>query len=158
VRRALSIADGLALLEEHPKRIAAATRGIDATRLRAERIAGTWTATDVLAHLRSCSDVFVDVVPRILAADRPRLEVVGPRDRIDANGYRDLDFAVSFRAFVRQRPRILAILRGLPPRGASSEAVIVDRGRRRVRSVADYADWLARHEARHVEQFGRLAT
>ncbi len=42
----------LALLVEHPRRIAAATAGVGARRLRDEPVLGVWSARDALAHLR----------------------------------------------------------------------------------------------------------
>ena len=144
------------MLEDHPKRIAAAMAHPSPSRLRTTPMLGTWTAIDVLAHLRSCSDVCADVVPRILAADHPRLEVVGPREVIERTNYRSLAFTASFRAFASQRTRLLAMLRAQPPSAASRSAVVVERARRRVRTVQEYTDWLARHEARHVEEFERF--
>lgn len=144
------------MLEDHPRRIAAAIADTPPSRLRTAPMVGVWTPTDVLAHLRCCSDTCADVIPRILAADRPRLDVVGPRDLIETTNYRSLAFGLSFRSFARQRERLLALLRALPTTGASRSAVIVERGRRRERTVRDYTDWLARHEVRHVEQFERF--
>ena len=141
------------MLEDHADRIAAATAKVPAPRLRDEAMLGVWTAADVLAHLRCCADTFADVVPRILATERPRLEVVGPRDRMESSGYRELVFSSALRAFMHQRKRVLTILRALPPSGPSRSAIIVDRGRTRVRIVGEYTDWLARHEERHVEHF-----
>jgi hypothetical protein len=118
---------------------------------------GEWSATDVLAHLRSCADVCADVIPRILASDRPTLNVIGPRALIETTNYRELDFATSLRAFLRQRERLLKLLGGMPRSQWPRSAVIVDRGRRRERTVTDFTDWLSRHERRHVEQFERFA-
>lgn len=154
--RTLTVADAIPLLEVHPRRIAAATAGIASQRLRNERMLGEWTANDVLAHLRCCADVCIDVVPRILAEPRPRLRVIGPRDLIEQTGYRDLEFAGSLRAFARQRSRLVAMLRKLPRADWARGAYIGERGRWRERTVQEYADWLARHEERHVEHFERF--
>ncbi len=103
-----------------------------------------WTATDVLAHLRSCADVFLDVVPRIMAADRPRLEVVGPRDVARVGPYRELAFAASLRAFTLQRTTIVAMVRALRPRPA--------RGARSSSSVDAVASapWVSTWTGSHV--------
>lgn len=144
------------MLEEHPRRITAAIARTPVSRLRGEPMLDVWTATDVLAHLRSCADTCDDVIPRILAADHPRLQLVGPRDRIGATNYREVAFGVSLRAFVRQRTSLVKMLRALAPATGTRSAVIVERGRARERSVRDYTDWLAQHEARHVEEFERF--
>ena len=155
-RPLLSLKTAVAMLEDHAERIADAVADVPPSRLRSDPLLGEWTATDVLAHLRCCADTCQDVLPRILAADRPRLEVLGPRDRIEMTNYRELAFRVSFRAFTRQRGRLLEMLRALAPSASSRSAFIVERGRRRERTVGDYTDWLARHEARHVEDFERF--
>src|SRR5919109_3111570 len=99
------------MLEEHPRRIAAAARGIAAPRLRGKRILGEWSAVDVLAHLRCCADARGELIPRILAERRPTLRAIDPRTLFKTTPYRDLDFATSLRAFTRQRARHLTLLR-----------------------------------------------
>ena len=58
----------LSLLAETPRRIAAATAGLRPGRLRVAPAPGEWSANDLLAHLRSCADVWGDAVATILAA------------------------------------------------------------------------------------------
>ena len=153
----LTVAAAMRLLEDNARRIAAAAATIPAERLSGVRMVGDWTATDVLAHLRSCADACADVIPRILESDRPTLNVIGPRVLIETTNYRSLEFGTSLRAFMRQRERLLELLGELPRSQWLRSAVIVDCARRRERTVTEYTDWLSRHERRHVEQFERFA-
>lgn len=143
------------MLEEHPRRIAAATRGVAPKRLRTERIIGEWSAVDVLAHLRACADARGDVIPEILAGRDEPLRAVNPRTLIESTNYRELDFASSFRAFVRQRVRLLKVLRALPRGAWSRSALFTGFGTPRERDVLFYAGWIVRHERAHVRHIER---
>jgi hypothetical protein len=50
------ITKALLILDETPRRLAAASTHADAARLRLKPDARGWSAVDVLAHLRSCAD------------------------------------------------------------------------------------------------------
>lgn len=143
------------MLAEHPKRIAVATKHVSPRRLDRERILGEWTAVDVLAHLRACSDARGDVIPLILDGRHPTLRAVDPRKLIDETDYRDLDFATSFRAFARQRARLVTLLRSIPQTAWSRSSRFTGFGTPRERSVLFYAQWVARHERAHVAHIER---
>ncbi len=114
-----------------------------------------WSARDVLAHLRACSDARGDFIPKILAARRPTLRAIDPRALIETTGYRTLEFAPSLRAYTKQRARLLALLRTLPRRDWSRTAIVTGGGPARERTVRFYATWLARHEPAHVRHIER---
>lgn len=146
------------MLEEHPRRIAAATAEVSPSRLRTERILGEWTAVDVLAHLRCCADARGDFIPRILAEHRPTLRAIDPRTLFKTTPYRELAFAGSLRAFTRQRAKLVKSLGSLSPEEWERTAIVTGGGLARERSVLFYAAWLARHEPAHVRQIERFAT
>ena len=50
-----------------------------------------WSATEILAHLRSCADVWGDCIAAILAEDRPTLRAINPTTWIDRTNYRETD-------------------------------------------------------------------
>ena len=56
--RSLTIEQVLIMLAETPPRIAALTAGLAPAQLRTAPNQGEWSANDVLAHLRSCADVW----------------------------------------------------------------------------------------------------
>ena len=143
------------MLAEAPRRIAAATRGVSAKRLRSERILGEWTAVDVLAHLRCCADARGDLIPRMLAERRPTLRSIDPRGLLQRVDYRELDFGASLRAFTRQRAKHLKLLRSLSDAEWERTAIVTGGGVARERTVFFYAQWLARHEPAHVRHIER---
>ena len=147
----------LALLEETPERIAAATAGLTAARARTAPKAGEWSLNDILAHLRACADVGGDAIARILAEDHPTLRAVDPRVHVTKTDYPSVEFASSLRAFARQLTRSLGILRRLTPTQWSRSARVIGRSRTREESVLSYAHWLARHERAHYPEIERLA-
>ena len=67
--RPLTPAQLLPRLAAAPTRIAALTEGLTPAELRAAPGEGEWSATDVLAHLRACADVWGGCIARLLAED-----------------------------------------------------------------------------------------
>jgi DinB superfamily len=151
----MTIDEILLVLEENPRRIAALTGGLSATRLQRAPVLGEWSVNDVLAHLRSCCDARGEFMRAMLAEKRPTLRAVNPRTLIKRTNYRELPFDSSFRAFARQRARLLSFLKPLPRRSWSRTAVVTGGGLSRERTVRFYGQWLARHERSHVKQLTR---
>src|SRR5215213_6260958 len=148
----LTIEQLLTRLTEQPPRIAALTEGLTAAQLRTRPSPNAWSANEVLAHLRSCADVWGDYIKIILAEDRPTIRAVSPRTWIKRTDYPELDFGLSFHAFTTQRAHLLAVLEPLPPE-AWSRASTVTKGDKVInQTVWDYADRLVGHEWSHVKQ------
>ena len=147
----------LAQLEEHPRLIAEITGGLERSRLNDEPCLGTWSANDVLAHLRCCAEAGAVAVRGLAAADGSVVRFVGPRSLIEQVDYRDRDFADNLRALKRQRGPLLALLRRIPRTRWSRPGRTSDGGAVRERTILDYGQWLARHERRHVEGLARFA-
>lgn len=154
--RQMTADEVLALLAETPRRIDAITAGLTPAQLRAVPEAGEWSANDVLAHLRSCADVWGGCIAAMLAEDRPTLRAVDPRTWTRQTDYPDLEFRPSFAAFAAQRAGLLAVLEPLPEEGWSRSATVTGAGRVLERTVKSYAQWLARHERPHVRQIERI--
>ncbi len=147
----------LELLAEGPARIAAATASLTADELRGCPAPDEWSASQVLAHLRSCADVWGDCIRRILAEDHPTIRAVNPRTWIERTDYLQQAFEPSLRAFTLQRDALQALLASLPPAGWSRVATVKGAGKTLERSVHSYAQWLATHERPHVKQIERIA-
>jgi hypothetical protein len=154
--RELTIDQVLTLLAEQPKSIAALTAGLPRARLRGSPSRGEWSVNDVLAHLRSCGDMWGKYMATIIAEDRPTIRAMNPTTWIKHTNYPDLEFAPSLRAFTKQRAELLALLRSLPKVGWSRSATVTGAGKPRERTVLDYARWLANHERSHVKHIGRI--
>ena len=157
-RSSLSIEEVLSLLAETPQRIAALTEGLTAAQLRIASGGDEWSANDVLAHLRSCADVWGDYMRRILAEDRPTIRAVNPTAWIKRTDYLDLEFAPSLRAFTTQRAELLTVLEPLGPEDWAQTATVTGAGSPLQKTVLDYAERLARHERPHIKQIARIVS
>ena len=155
-RSSLTIEEVLTVLAETPQRIAALTAGVAPAQLRRRPHRDEWSANDVLAHLRSCADARGEFIWAILAEDRPTLRAINPTTWIKKTDYPELEFGPSFRSFVRQRARLLRLLRSLPEKSWSRTAIVTGGGLARERTVLLYAQWVARHERPHVKQIARI--
>jgi hypothetical protein len=144
------------LLAETPTRIASLTAGLTPSQLHSALNHGGWSANDVLAHLRACADVWGNCIVAMIAEDTPTLRVVNPRTWIKKTDYLDLDFRPSLRSFATQRADLLADLEPLPPAGWSRATTVTGAGKGLERIVLFYAQWLARHERRHVKQVASI--
>jgi DinB superfamily len=96
-----------------PTRLGAVTAGLGEDLLTTS-LDSEWSANEVLAHLRSCSDVWGDSMSRILVEDAPTIRAVNPTTWIESTDYREQDFVRSLRAFAAQRTDLLALLDPLP--------------------------------------------
>ena len=155
-KSALTIEQILGILAETPTRLVALTAVLDAAMLHAAPGPDVWSANDVLAHLRSCADVWGDCMGRIVREDRPTLRAVNPRAWITQTNYPDLEFQPSLRAFEAQRADLLAFLDPLSPADWSRSATVVGAGTPLERTVLTYAQRLARHERPHLKQIQRI--
>jgi hypothetical protein len=144
------------MLAAAPPRIAELTVGLAPAQLLAAPNRGEWSANDVLAHLRSCADVWGGCIESIIAHDRPTIRAVNPTTWINQTNYRELAFQPSLRVFAAQRADLLAVLQPLAPAGWSRAATVTGAGHVLERTVLSYAEWLARHERPHVKQIERI--
>lgn len=152
----LTIEQILTILAETPPRIASLTAGLTPSQLHSATSHDDWSANDVLAHLRSCADVWGDCIATMLAEDKPTLRAVNPRTWIKQADYPKLEFRSSLRSFTKQRIALLTILKKLPPNSWSRTATVTGAGAVLERTILDYGSRLARHERTHVKQIERI--
>ncbi len=157
-RRILPVEQILILLREAPLRITSFTAGLSPDQLRATPGLGGWSASEVLAHLRACADVWGGCIREIIARDRPTLRAVDPRTWIRQTDYPDMEFPPSFRAYAGQRADLPATLEALPEMGWSRSAIVTGAGKVLERTVQFYAQWLARHERSHLKQMQQIVS
>lgn len=144
------------MLVEAPPRIAALTDDLTPEQLCAAPAPGEWSANEVLAHLRSCADVWGDCMTRIVQG-APTLRAVNPRTWITQTDYLDREFQPSLRIFTTQRAALLATLESLAPEVWSRAATVTGAGKPIIRTVHSYAQWMAIHERPHIKQIGHIA-
>jgi hypothetical protein len=146
------------MLREAPQRIAALTADLTPAQLRTKPGLDEWSANDVLAHLRSCADVWGGCIARIIAEDRPTMRAIDPRTWIKETDYLDLEFRPSLQAFTRQRAELLAVLEPLSPEVWSRSVTMTGAGKPLERTVQSFAQRMARHERPHLKQIAGIVT
>jgi len=156
-RPVLAIQQVLSLLQQTPPRIAEITADLTHEQLHTSPGPGEWSANDVLAHLRSCADVWGDCIKLILREDTPTIRAVNPRTYIESTDYLTREFKPSLRAFTKQRKDLLTTLEKLSPGSWSRKAIITGAGSPLKHTVLIYATRLAVHERSHLKQFKRIA-
>jgi hypothetical protein len=142
----------LALLTETPQRLAVLTSGIEHTRLHTAPDHDTWSAQVILAHLRSCADVWGKSILAMIAEDHPTLRYISPRTWIRKTNYLDQPFHSSFQAFAKQRTDLIASLSVLVGADWSRAATFTGTVRGRSQTVFSYARRIAEHEREHLDQ------
>jgi hypothetical protein len=148
----LLVAEILDRLTSSPDRIASLTAGLTEAQLHAAPGDGEWSATDILAHLRSCQDVWGACVIAVRTGARPARSVVNPRTYIKQTPYLDLDFRPSLRSFTSARTHLVTALSALSPeaweRSGPARGWTLISGRSLIRQ----ANGIVQHEAIHISQ------
>jgi hypothetical protein len=147
----------LTLLIEAPSQIAECTVGLTEAQLRAAPGPGEWSVNEVLAHLRSCADVWGNCIAAIINQDKPTIRAVNPRTWINNTNYLELDFQPSFQTYSAQRADLLKLLQSIKPKTWSHAATVTGAGKVLERTVHTYADSIAVHERPHLKQIKRIA-
>src|SRR3990170_4720633 len=142
----------LSLLAETSLRIANTMKGVDNALLQAKDHKKSWSANDILAHLRSCVDEWGKSIDTMLAEDNPTLPDVHPRQWIMGTDYPAVPFRESFQVFADQREKLLITLRKLSFDDWSRGATI---GGRKY-TVFSQARRMAKHENGHCDQIESL--
>jgi hypothetical protein len=138
----------LNVLEETPRRIASASKDLEDARMHFKADEKSWSANDILAHLRACMDVWGKTIQLMLAQDNPTMRHISPRTWIRKTNYPKLAFGESLQTFTTQRSELLRTLRALAFEDWSRSAMI--EGRKH--SVFSQARRMASHENEHCEQ------
>jgi hypothetical protein len=154
--KSLTMEQVLPLLAETPPQIAAITSTLTPAQLRANPGPDEWSANDVLAHLRSCADVWGGCIRKMVAEDTPTIRAINPRAWIMRTDYCDLEFRASLDAFAVQRAELLAFLEQLPVEAWSRKAIVTGAGSVLERTVQSYVHRLVRHERPHIKQISRI--
>jgi len=151
-----STEDFLTMLSAAPSRIEGLTEALTPAELVASPEKEEWSARDVLAHLRACSDMWGKYIVLILSGDLPTFKAVNPRTWIKQTNYRELPFKPSLRTYSAQRADLVAVLTTLMPEDWQRSATVTGAGKPRQRSVYTYAQWLANHERSHFKQIEKI--
>lgn len=148
----------LTMLAAAPARLAALTKDVPTAQLLSPPKRGEWSARDVLAHLRACSDMWGKYIGLILSENKPTFKAVNSTTWINQTDYREQKFKPSLRALAKQRTELLAVLKPLSPQAWTRIAMVTGAGKVRERTVHTYAEWLANHERSHFKQIECIAS
>ncbi len=138
----------LKLLEQTPRRIASASKGVENVWLQSKTAKEPWSVNDILAHLRSCADVWGKTIHEMLIKDSPTLPYVHPRQWIKKTDYPTLDFHISLQAFNTQRKELLKLLKNLDFEDWSRACMI----KGREHTIFSQTRQMATHEDVHCEK------
>ena len=144
------------MLGATPSLIAETVSNAPSRGLRSIAAPGEWSASEVLAHLRACADVWGGCMSTILSEDEPTIRAVNPTTWIASTDYMAQEFQDLFTRFKEQRAELLSRLEPLTQAEWLRGAVVTGAGRPRRRTVLDYAHRLGRHEQSHVDQIRRI--
>lgn len=142
----------LGIISETPRKIARATGGLDNARLQFKADSKTWSVNDILAHLRSCADLWTHSIYAMLAATEPVFSDVDERKWAKVTRYAELPFHESFQAYSLQRENLVRVLHALPLESWERSAILFERKH----TVFMQTRRLAKHEPEHVEQIENL--
>jgi hypothetical protein len=146
------IAKALSILAETPLRIGSATKGIEEAFLQATNDKKSWSSNDILAHLRSCADLWTHSIYAMLAENEPVFSDINERKWAKVTRYAELPFDESFQAFSLQRENLLRVLKVLPFESWERSAIIFGRKH----TVFTQTRRMAKHESEHCEQIESL--
>jgi hypothetical protein len=143
----------LRLLDFTPRRLAELTEHTSPQLLDQEPAASEWSASQVLAHLRACADVWGEryMLP-ILSQEHPTIKAINPRTWILSTHYLELEFQPSLLAFTEQRARLLSVLSALSPQDWQRGNTLLGAGKPLQQTLQLHADRMARHDRVHLKQ------
>ena len=142
----------LRILSETPQQIAQAAKGLEEARLQFKSDRKSWSANDILAHLRSCADLWTHSIYTMLAENNPVFSDINERKWAKVTRYDELLFAESFQAFSLQRMNLLRVLKALQFESWERSAIIFERKH----TVFTQTRRMAKHEQEHVQQIEDL--
>ena len=142
----------LEVLALTPQRIQEAVKGLDERRLQSKAGDKSWSVNEILAHLRSCADLWTHSMYAMLAEKEPTFSDINERKWAKVTRYADLSFAESFQAYSLQRENLVRVLQALPLEAWERSAMIFERKH----TVFSQTRRMAKHELEHLEQIENL--
>src|SRR5690349_8372559 len=97
----------VAILSQTPQRIERTVKGLKEADLQFKADQKAWSVNDILAHLRSCADLWTHSIYAMLAENKPVFSDIDERKWATVTRYAELLFSESFRAFSLQRETLL---------------------------------------------------
>ena len=140
------------VLSKTPHRINQTVKDLDEDRLQFRADASAWSANDILAHLRSCADMWTHSIYAMLAEKEPVFPDINERKWAKVTRYVELPFYDSLQAFSSQRENLVRVLKDLPFESWERPAII----NQRKHTIFTQVRRMAKHETEHCEQIHAL--
>jgi len=147
-----NIQEILTTLSNTPRQLSFLMARLDDSHLYTVPGEKTWSAAEVLAHLRASADVWTFSIYAMLTEERPILPDINERKWAKVTSYARIPIALSLQAFTFQREELMRVLRVLPLEGWERAALTLESER----TVFTQARRMALHEQDHIEQLRQL--
>ncbi|MCX6048874.1 MAG: DinB family protein [Chloroflexi bacterium] len=142
----------LDLLAETPQRLQSLISRLEDARLQTKLDQDAWSANDILAHLRSCADVWGKSILAMISQDNPTLRYISPRTWMRKTNYPQQEFHRSLQTFTQQRYELLAALKLLTIEDWSRTATFTGTAKGREQTIFSYVQRIVEHEMQHLAQ------
>lgn len=147
----------LGLLTQAPLRLEKATHGIKSSRLYLRSDEEPWSVSDILAHLRACSNAWGSSIIAMLTQDNPTMRYVSPRSWMKKPKYAEQEFAAALESFTQDRQKLVETLAGLDESGWVRCGTFTGVSpRQRDQTVWSYSERIVNHEQPHLDQIESL--
>jgi hypothetical protein len=116
-----------------------------------------WSVSDILAHLRACSDVWGNSIIAMITRDNPTLRYVSPRSWMRKPTYLEQEFDAALESFTQERQKLVKALAELDEAGWIRRGTFTGASpRQRDQTVLSYSDRIVNHEQPHLDQIESL--
>jgi hypothetical protein len=141
------------LLRSSPRKIAALVRGVTRRRLSRRPAPGSWSVTEILAHLADVELVQGYRLRMILESDGVPIQGFDQNVWAQYSDYASHDPGHSLRAYLVTRERTVRLLSSLKPEMWERHGMHSERGRETVRRVAEM---MAGHDINHMRRIREI--
>ena len=145
------------LLKQGPLRIKKAIGGIQTAQLYVRTDEETWSVSDILIHLRACSDVWGEMIMKMLVEDNPVQRYQSPRGFMKKPKYQNQEFTAALEAYTQERKKLVRELTNLDDAGWSRPGTYTGTTpRHRNQTVLSLVKRMVDHEQPHLDQIETL--
>jgi hypothetical protein len=143
------VTDLLERLEDAPARYATLLRGRDEVTLSARPDPESWTAREILAHVRAGDDLLTGRVYIVLVRENPPFMEVNERRWDEIAGYVEYPLDLLLDSYALRRRELLLTLRRIAPTDWKRTGEHAKRGRMTVYTIVKH---ISDHEREHLAQ------
>ena len=147
-----TLEEQIARMDRAADDFATAVAGVAAAALTRRPDHTSWSALEIVCHVRDTDEVFLDRIQLVLAVDEPPFLPSDPDRWARERQYLRSDVGEALAAFRARRADTVRFLRGLSPDQLERAGVHATRGRMTVRDIVGIIAW---HDDNHLDQLRR---